>query len=252
MRTAEQMALLGSMTAKKGFDNEKDIAEKFDNWQNDKEAILWLQIMNYNIYEIEFVRAVVITGHKADINVQIMIKLRQAVDVENLQVKLVSNKKGFNQIDKRWVKNYIDLWNVPENVAVLLKYFTGELQPKIENTIDCRRMFVTEFDKQEQEILIKFFDENKVMIISDILKGRGEFSAEWVLVAQKVPTNARWVLKPINEVINHYFGDGNVVVSKKGSLRIGKVTVQRKGGDSGRKTANMLQFKIDPTDLFDI
>lgn len=26
----------------------------------------------------------------------------------------------------------------------------------------------------------------------------------------------------------------------------------RKCGDSGRKTANMLQFKVDSTDLFDV
>lgn len=32
----------------------------------------------------------------------------------------------------------------------------------------------------------------------------------------------------------------------------GHITIQRKGGDGGRDTANMLQFKIDPTDLFDI
>jgi len=27
--------------------------------------------------------------------------------------------------------------------------------------------------------------------------------------------------------------------------------MQRKGGDSGRKTAQMLQFKINPAELFD-
>ena len=27
--------------------------------------------------------------------------------------------------------------------------------------------------------------------------------------------------------------------------------MQRKGGDGGRITANMLQFKLDPTELFD-
>ena len=28
--------------------------------------------------------------------------------------------------------------------------------------------------------------------------------------------------------------------------------MQRKGGDAGRDTANMLQFKVDPTELFNI
>ncbi len=30
------------------------------------------------------------------------------------------------------------------------------------------------------------------------------------------------------------------------------VTQKRKGGDGGRNTANMLQFKINPAELFDI
>lgn len=91
-----------------------------------------------------------------------------------------------------------------------------------------------------------------MLIISDILRGRGEFSAEWVLVAQKLDEDARWVLKNINEVINHYFADGTVEVSPKGSIKLGRITLQRKGGDGGRPTANMLQFKIDPTELFDV
>ena len=71
-------------------------------------------------------------------------------------------------------------------------------------------------------------------------------------MAQKVKTNARWVLKNINEVLNYYFADGIVKISPKGSINIGKILMQRKGGDGGRATANMLQFKIDPTDLFNI
>ena len=31
-----------------------------------------------------------------------------------------------------------------------------------------------------------------------------------------------------------------------GNLKIGRVTMQRKGGDGGRETAKMLQFKINP------
>jgi hypothetical protein len=41
-----------------------------------------------------------------------------------------------------------------------------------------------------------------------------------------------------------------VIISPQGSLKIGKITMQRKGGDWWRETAKMLQFKIDPTDLF--
>ncbi len=57
-------------------------------------------------------------------------------------------------------------------------------------------------------------------------------------------------IKPINFVIN-YYGNGKVIITPKGSVKIGKITMQRKGGDSGRETAKMLQFKINPAELFD-
>ena len=43
----------------------------------------------------------------------------------------------------------------------------------------------------------------------------------------------------------------DVKFTERGSLNIGKVTMQRKGGDAGRDTAKMLQFKIDPVNLFE-
>lgn len=242
---------LGSQTAKNGFANENDVAEKFNNWKNDITAQHWLSIMNYDISKIEYVHAVVLHGYKADVNVQVQIKLKNAIDIENIQVKLVSNEKGFNQIDKRWLKNYNDLWNIPNDVYLILQYFVGELKPYKSNTKSKERMTLHEITKEEQTKVLNWFISNKVLIVSDIMRGRGEFCAEWVLVAQKVKSNARWVLKNINEVMQ-YYSQGNIEISPRGSIKIGKITVQRKGGDNGRNTANMLQFKIDPIDLFNL
>ena len=70
-----------------------------------------------------------------------------------------------------------------------------------------------------------------------------------MLVAQKTAKNSRWIFKPMNFCLN-FFGNGEIEISKRGTFKIGKITMQRKGGDGGRKTANMLQFKIDPSTLF--
>ncbi len=240
----------GSQTARDGFKNEQNICDKFNNWQFDNEAKQWLTIMQYNINEIEYVRAVVLHGYKADINLQVQIKLKSAVDVENIQVKLVSNQKGFNQVDKRWLSHYKEMWNMPNSVYHLLKYYTGETAPYRQDIRDPRRMFIDEFTKEEQELLLNWFSNNKTLILSDIIKGRGQFSAEWILVAQKLDNNARWILVNINQALQHY-SSGNVRISPKGSIYIGNVTMQRKGGDGGRETAKMLQFKLDPTQLFE-
>lgn len=206
--------------------------------------------MQYNIEEIEYVKAMVLSGFKADIQVQITIKLIEAIDAENIQVKLVSNLKGFNQIDKRWVDKYIDMWEIPLNISNLLKQYTGEILPEICNPSDNRRTFANEFIIENQQLLLGWLKDNKALIVSDILKGRGKFSAEWMLVAQKVDDSARWTLKPMNYCLN-FFGNGDVLITKRGNFKIGKITMQRKGGDGGRKTAQMLQFKINPAELFE-
>ncbi|MEE0991417.1 MAG: hypothetical protein UH542_00280 [Bacteroidales bacterium] len=247
MKTIEE----GSITAKKGFQNEDFVVQKFNSWQQDLDAQQWLQIMNYCLNEIESVKAEKISGHyKADIQVQVSIKLKTCIDVENLQVKLVSNKNGFNQIDKRWVDKYTELWNIPNDISTLLKQYTGEILPQ-GKTKDKRRTFANEFDESKQRLLLDWLEKNKIMIVSDIFKGRGRFAAEWMLVIRKTRNSNEWVLKPINETIN-FFGNGMVSITSRGNISIGKITMQRKGGDGGRDTAKMLQFKINPSELFNI
>lgn len=245
---------LGSKTAKEGFKNEDFAVFTFNNWENDILARNWLIAMGYNLAEIKEVKAQKIKGnYKADIQVivAIQIKLKNLQDIQNIQVKLVSNPQGFNQIDKRWIKSYKELWSIPEHICNILQHFTGEISPKINNPRDKRRMFLDEFSQVEQNNIIDFFEKNKILVLNDILKGRGQFASEWFLVILKQETKElQWVLKPINEVINFY--SGIVKITDKGSLKIGKITMQRKGGDGGRQSANMLQFKLNPCELFTI
>ena len=110
------------------------------------------------------------------------IKLKKAIDVENLQVKLVSNSRGFNQIDKRWVDKYAEMWNIPNEIILILKKYTGEEKPSIKSPKDKRRMLANEFGEKEQNKILEWLNKNKALIVSDILKGRGKFAAEWMLV----------------------------------------------------------------------
>ncbi len=252
-KNLKQMIALGSKTAKGGFTNEQDVIGRFNNWKTDKIAQEWLGEMSYKIDDIEFVKASKVRGqYKADIQVRItiLIKLKSQEDLQNLQVKLVSNPEGFNQIDKRWVDKYVELWSIPKDIAKLLKLFTGEIKSTKKELKDPRRMLFSEMQKNDQNKIIKFFNDNKILIISDLLKGRGEFSADWTLVILKIDGESTWVLKSINHVMN-IFGTGDVRITREGSLKIGKIGMQRKGGDRGRDTAKMLQFKINPVELFE-
>lgn len=252
--TKNDLIKLGSETAKGGFRNEKDVIARFNNWTKDEVAQKWLKAMGYKISDIEYVKASKVRGqYKADIQVRvrIIIKLKSQEDLQNLQVKLVSNPQGFNQIDKRWVDKYVELWNIPEDITKILKLFTGEIKPAKKGLKDKRRMLLSEMDKNDQDKIVSFFKNNKILIVSDLLKGRGEFSADWVLVILKFNAESKWTLKSINEAMN-LFGNGDVRITSQGSLKIGKIGMQRKGGDAGRNTSKMLQFKINPVELFNI
>ncbi|KHO55029.1 MAG: hypothetical protein QT10_C0007G0015 [archaeon GW2011_AR19] len=244
--------LLGSETAKGGFRNEEKVIKRFNNWKKDKVAQEWLKIMGYFLEEIEYVKAIKISGgYKTDVQVQVTIKLKDAIDCENLSVKLVSNSQGFNQIDKREIDKYVKMWNISKEIEEILKLFTGKIQPRKKVKLkDSRRMLLTEISESERDKIINFFSKNKILIISDILKGRGKFSADWMLVIlKKNEESYEWVLKDINTVMN-IFGQGDVRVTNEGSLKIGQIGMQRKGGDAGRESAKMLQFKINPCLLF--
>jgi len=252
MLKMEDKVLWGSETAKGGFRNEDDVIDKFNNWKNEKIAQEWLVKMGYVINEIEFVKAVKISGnYKTDVQVQVTIKLKEAIDCENISIKLVSNPQGFNQVDKREVDKYVEMWKIPKDVEEILRLFTGKISPRKDvKLMDSRRMFLTEMTEKEKDKLVNFFSKNKILVISDILKGRDKFSADWMLVIlKKNKESYEWVLKDINTAMN-VFGQGDVIITDKGSLRIGKITMQRKGGDGGRESAKMLQFKINPCLLF--
>ena len=76
-----------------------------------------------------------------------------------------------------------------------MKLFTGEIPPYTKKIRDSRRMFLDEMKKKEQEEITNFVSENKILIISDILKGRDKLSANWILVILKRNNNSYEIIE---------------------------------------------------------
>ncbi len=238
---------LGSNTAKNGFKNEDEIRDKFNNYKLDADARTWLMAMNYKVAEIESVIATKPHGEKADVEVK--VKTKAGGKTEGISIKLVSSPNGFNQIDKRWLSHYVTMWKMPPNVEAALKLFVGETPPN-KPSRDPHRMYLDELDAASQKAVIDFFTANRTKIVHDLFSGDGPHAAGWVMVALKSTDKPRWVLRTDADTIK-FFGDGKVELTRNGNLKIGRITMQRKGGDGGRETAKMLQFKINPVRLFD-
>lgn len=264
---------IGSQTAKGGFTNETDIVKKFNQFRTDHEAQLWLSIMGYDIDQITQVTAVQIPTRlnpkkvedfgipsdqfactqkfkKADIQVTIVIG--HTIYRENISLKKANKTANFNQIDKRSVDTYQNMWHFDNEIAQTLKKFTGEIQPNPNEVEkhqlrDERRWYLNELPENQSHNLLTFFEKNKILVFNDILKGRGALAADWFLVTKlNRDQSTTWILKSINDVV-HFFAEGDIYVSKKGGLILGKLTAQRKGGTPDPKS---LQFKIKPLDLF--
>jgi hypothetical protein len=273
-------ARIGSLTAKGGFLNEKVICDIFNNWKKSDLAKEWLTQMGYELNKVKEVTAIHIPTRlkrkdslkygitesefeeatkfkKADAQIKIFIELGNIVKIENLSLKKANSNSGFNQVDKRSVDTYQKMWGFDDNLAHWLKLFTGQILPKAEKSLihsdlreSSKRIFVDEFPKRMIVKLLDFLENNKILIVSDIIKGRGPLSADWILVTKHdVDTSKNdWVLVDINLAMN-YFGNGEIKVSPRGSIAIGKITMQRK---SGTPDPTSLQFKINPCGLFDI
>lgn len=271
---------LGSKTAKGGFANEKAICKKFNSWRKDIEAQEWLKIMGYDIKKLNSVKAIQVPTKikksdlskfevdeeeyeqfmrfkKADAQIRIIITIGNILKIENLSLKKANSDADYNQVDKRLVDAYQEMWGFDDDITCWLKIFTGENNPKsfikLTGNIklrDKRRLFLDEMPEDIRNKILDFFKENKIIVVSDILKGRGGLSANWMLVTRynKDEDTTTWTLKDINSAMN-FFGRGDVKISPRGSLYMGKITMQRKGGTPD---PTKLQFKIKPCQLFEI
>ena len=239
----------GSATAKGGFRNENDIRDKFNNWSKDADAWAWLAAMGYDTSTIKDVTAAKPSGEKSDVVVTVT-KCDGTPQRHGISIKLVSSPNGFNQIDKRWLRQYAKMWNMPTDVVAALRLYVGE-DPPVGKTRRPERMFLTEMSKEVQAAVVGFFSANKERIVADLLRGEGTGRADIFMVAWKPGRETRWKIVTTNEAIR-FFGEGPVVITRSGNLKIGRITMQRKGGDGGRETAKMLQFKMNPSLVFEM
>jgi sporulation protein YlmC with PRC-barrel domain len=169
--------LLGSRTAKGGFANERGIVAKFNAWQTDKDAKIWLEVMGYDLGKLDKVTAIQIPTKikktdiekyaiseteyekfvkfkKSDIQIKLIIKIGEILKIENLSLKKANSNADFNQIDKRTVDSYKEMWNFDEELTFWLKLFSGEFLTKnypnlFKNVIlrEEKRIFIDEMPK---------------------------------------------------------------------------------------------------------
>lgn len=252
----------GSETAKKGFRSETLIIEALNN-----KTLKGLELLGQIKVEDGFVFTSAIetskhklSAHNVKSDLLVFYNKEGSEKIVHISQKLVSQSSGFNQLDKRWIDTYKEKLSIPENVVRLLKYYTGETSPEtygidVSALRDSRRIYFNEMTLEDQEIILNYFNNEKEKIIQFLFCGDNpEYAPNYFLVVQDTSESgdvesSKCVIMPMEEALKKFYNGEAVALTSEGNLKIGHVSMQRKGGDSGRPSANMLQFKINPAIL---
>lgn len=186
-----------------------------------------------------------------------------------ISVKEFDVKADYNHVERDYVDSYAKRWDMPTDVYVALKMFVGEVDKQkkpssIDNLIKeakslnmtpgeltkTRRIYLDQMDPQARNTLINFFKTNKERILKEIFTGSENIN--FFVIVKRENDMVSYYLLTTEDMLNIY-GEGDVALSD-GNLRIGKVILQRKGGNHRTKSgwtdkaASQLQFKIRPSE----
>lgn len=250
---------IGSRTAKGGFENEQDVVDQLNAWvphTSDRKAAStgsevdrWLVAMGHVPSSVRKIIATNPPGtDKRDIEVKTFTGKR-SLRKHLVSIKLLSSSRssGTNQVQRKKVDIFVSQWSVPDDVAELLRLYTGKLAPSAARQpkpSDPRRVKANEFTSEEQQKVINWLTMHKDEIIDALFRGTQPiYAPNFLLVVNKKAPISTSAMTPMTRAIS-LFGSGEVKVADT-TFRIGKIIMQRKGGDSGGEGAKDLQFKCN-------
>ena len=169
--------------------------------------------------------------------------------MKGISMKTYKPEVSFSQANRGSLETYVEELGISYGVAETLRAFV------IKNHGGERTM-LNEALVSEQDELLNFFRLYQRQIVSHVLRGKAKavLKADWLMLHET--RDADWIKKVGNRQFWHLYPMAKVIdcccseepsITKAGNLTLGLgMTLQRKGGDGGAKTANDLQFKLNP------
>lgn len=250
-------------------DFKESICQLINEYQKEDTVKSWLTNMGYAIDHIDFLEGVqtdlrikredfkrlnveheydeLMRYKKSDIQLRIIISPGSILKFENISL-LYKDYHDKKVVDKRDVETYKSMWGFNNELELWLKLYTGKLNPMdftdkigISKFRHQNRLSFDEMPKNIQDSFIQFFNNNRIIIASDLLKGRGGLSANWVICLLENSNEKKTIFLDINKVMNH-FGAGEISTTESGALTIGGLVMEASEDKN-------LQFLISPQKL---
>ncbi len=238
------LSYTNSQTAKNGYKEEELVCKDINN-KLIKEAFTPMLGDNYN----ECNR---ITGnHKCDIQ----------SDNKILKGQVKKYKKGqFQQLDRHWISRLIN--NIPElnEVSQILKdLFEYPLLPNgtyVDKSKHIKKLCTSNYSQKILDNLLDLLNKFKRQILEYAFYGLSlEIQPEYLFGVEYENTKRNKILVFKIEDVIKYLEKLNFKISpRKTAILLGDnstISLQRKGGDAGKKSSNQLQIKLILSNLID-
>lgn len=179
------------------------------------------------------------------------IKKADLIDATGIGIQVKASKSNYGQVKRCKISSFIN--NIPELKSIeyiLNKSFTlPVVNGHCKKNIRRKRLTLENYNSNELSYLLKLFEINKLKILKDVFLGREvKYMPKLFIVIANSKTLIIWkTIDIINQLSNEKWNIGGNGTNLE--LESRTFCLQRKGGDSGRKTANNLQFKLRPCHL---
>ena len=234
----ESISIINSKTAKQGYKEEKMVAEDLTNNKLLKKKFSPLLGDNYD-------ECSQIPGkHKCDIE----------SNNKNLRAQVKKIKEGqFQQLDRHWIDHLIA--NIPDlnKIETILKdVFEFPIKPNethVDKSNELKKISTLYFSQKTINNLFNVLNENIKHILNYAFLGTNSDMQPEYLIGVEYKNNKRnkIVIFKICDVINYLEQLKFEISPTKTVIYLGNegiISLQRKGGDSGKKSSNQLQIKI--------
>lgn len=172
-------------------------------------------------------------------------------DWNNYFIQVKKTKKNqFGQIHRGWVDDFISHVSSLSTVAYMLKGLCEVplINDKVVDKGAKRKLLNTEnYSEEELSHLIIQLNKNKKEIIKYVIIGERPYPPNYLCCVEYVnKMRKKIIVYKMCDVLDYLANHDFCITNRKSVLSLGKniLTIQRKGGDSGEKSANQIQFKL--------
>ena len=178
-----------------------------------------------------------------------------------LKAQIKKFKKGqFQQLDRHWISDFINYIPELNCISPILKnLFEYELLPNkthINKDKSLKKLCNSNYSNKELKNFLDLLNKFKRKILEYAFLGmKNEMKPIYLIGVEYIKEKRNKIVAfKIENIINYLLSLDFQISPKKSAIYLGKegtISIQRKGGDKGKKSSNQIQFKIKLSKLID-